>query len=57
VPLLLLLRMGLRIRQKRCHVDKFARALPLFVPALAAFVAGEWVGYLLGPGDALMKVE
>jgi hypothetical protein len=38
-------------------VGKFAASLPLFVPALTALVAGEWVGYLAGPGDALSKVE
>lgn len=57
VPALLLARMGLRVWQKRCHVGAFARSIPLLVPALTAFVAGEWVGYLFGPGDALLKVE
>jgi len=27
------------------------------MPALAVYVAGECVGYLAGPGDALLKVE
>ncbi|MFN2431809.1 MAG: glycosyltransferase family 2 protein [Gemmatimonadota bacterium] len=57
VPALLLARMAGRVWRKRCHVDRFVLALPLFVPALAAFVAGEWIGYLAGPGDALSKVE
>jgi hypothetical protein len=57
VPALLLARMALRVWRKRCRVGKFVISLPLFVPALAAFVAGEWVGYLAGPGDALSKVE
>jgi glycosyltransferase involved in cell wall biosynthesis len=57
VPPLLLARMAQRVWRKRCHVGKFALALPLFVPALTSLVAGEWIGYLLGPGDALGKVE
>lgn len=57
VPGMLLARMAGRIWEKRCHVGKFARSLPLIIPALMVFVAGEWVGYLVGPGDALSKVE
>jgi glycosyltransferase involved in cell wall biosynthesis len=57
VPALLFARMGRRVWQKRCHLDKFVQSIPLLVPALMAFVLGEWVGYLLGPGDALLKVE
>jgi glycosyltransferase involved in cell wall biosynthesis len=57
VPAILLARMALHVWQKRCHVGKFVRSFPLLVPALTVFVAGEWVGYLAGPGDALSKVE
>jgi hypothetical protein len=57
VPGLLLGRMASRIWQKRCHVREFVLSLPLLVPALVVFVAGEWVGYLAGPGDALLNVE
>jgi hypothetical protein len=57
VPAILLSRMALRIWQKRCHVDKFVLTLPLLIPALVVYAAGEWVGYLAGPGDALLKVE
>jgi hypothetical protein len=49
--------MASRVVQKRCRVGKFVATLPLMIPALVVFVAGEWVGYLLGPGDALSKVE
>jgi len=38
-------------------VDKFVKALPLVIPALFVYVCGETMGYLAGPGDALMKVE
>ena len=57
VPLVLFARMTTRVWRKRCHVLKFAMATPLVIPALAVLVAGEWVGYLLGPGHALAKVE
>jgi glycosyltransferase involved in cell wall biosynthesis len=57
IPNLLFLRMSTRVWQKKCHLDKFVQVVPLLIPALIAFVAGEWVGYVLGPGDALSKVE
>jgi hypothetical protein len=57
VPFLLLARIAMRVWRKRCHVDRFLLSVPLLVPALAVYVAGEWMGYLAGPGDALSKVE
>ncbi|HET9763349.1 MAG TPA: glycosyltransferase [Casimicrobiaceae bacterium] len=57
VPFFLLARMGASVVRKRCRVGKFLRALPLLGPALVVLVAGEWVGCLLGPGDALSDVE
>lgn len=57
VPAVLLARMARRVFSKRCRVGKFILALPLTVTALVVLVAGEWVGCLLGPGDALSKVE
>jgi glycosyltransferase involved in cell wall biosynthesis len=57
VPAILWARMAWRVWQKRCHVGKFVQCLPLLMPALLVFVAGEWVGYLTGPGEALSKVE
>jgi glycosyltransferase involved in cell wall biosynthesis len=56
-PFLLLARMAGRVFSRRCRIDKFLQALPLLMPALAVYVAGECVGYLAGPGDALLKVE
>jgi hypothetical protein len=38
-------------------MDKFARSLPLLIPALIVYVAGECIGYVAGPGEALLKVE
>ena len=57
VPLILLARMTQRVFEKRCHIEKFMRAVPLLIPALTVYVAGECVGYVAGPGDALSKVE
>jgi len=57
VPFLLLARMAARVRRQRCHVGRFVASLPLLLPALFVYVAGEFVGYLAGPGNALLKVE
>ncbi|MGH8508945.1 MAG: glycosyltransferase, partial [Gammaproteobacteria bacterium] len=57
IPVMLLGRMALKVYQKRYRSRQFIRTLPLIIPALIVLVAGEWVGYLLGPGDALAKVE
>jgi glycosyltransferase involved in cell wall biosynthesis len=57
VPFLLWARMARRVSEKHCHMDKFVQSLPLMIPALMVYVAGECVGYLAGPGDALLKVE
>jgi hypothetical protein len=57
VPFLLWARMARRVSEKHCHVDKFVQSLPLMIPALMVYVAGECVGYLAGSGDALLKVE
>ena len=37
--------------------DSAEGTMSLIVPALLVYVAGEFVGYLAGPGDALLKVE
>lgn len=57
IPIVLMARMASRVFAKRCRVDRFLAASPLIAIALFAYVAGEWVGYLAGPGDALLKVE
>lgn len=56
-PLLLLGRIGHRVVRSGQRVGKFVQALPLLVPVTVAYVWGEWLGYLLGPGDALERVE
>jgi glycosyltransferase involved in cell wall biosynthesis len=57
IPLLLLGRIARTVIRKRCRVGEFVRSLPLTVPAVTVLVAGEWVGCLLGPGNALTEVE
>lgn len=57
VPFLLLARMGARVFEKKCHVRRFFASMPLIFPALCVYTAGEWMGYALGPGRALLEVE
>lgn len=60
-PLLLLARIAARVLATGTRtgrlVGRFLTALPLLVPVAIAYVWGEWLGYLLGPGDALERVE
>jgi len=56
VPLLLA-RTASRVYRKHHRVDKFIQVLPHLVPITATYVAGEWVGFLAGPGDSLSKIE
>jgi glycosyltransferase involved in cell wall biosynthesis len=57
IPFFLLARISLTVLRKRCRVGKYIRALPLLSFAVLVLVAGEWVGCVLGPGDALSRVE
>lgn len=57
VPWVLLWRIGRRVRAKRARFDQFLRALPVLVPASIAYVWGEWVGLLLGPGESWKRIE
>ncbi len=57
LPALLFARMTLKVISKRCRIGKFILAAPFTLTALVVLVAGEWVGCLLGPGDALSQVE
>ncbi|MGQ0720450.1 MAG: glycosyltransferase [Candidatus Eiseniibacteriota bacterium] len=56
-PFLLLARIASRVFASGHRVVKFLTALPLLVPVAFAYVWGEWLGYLAGPGDALQRVE
>ena len=57
IPFVLLGRMAARVFAKKCHPGKFLLCLPLIVPAMTIYVVGEWMGYALGSGRALMEVE
>lgn len=56
-PILLLARIGSRVANSDLPFSRFVLALPALLPAAGAYVLGEWLGYLVGPGDALEKVE
>lgn len=56
-PFLLLARITHRVIKSGRNIGRLALALPLLVPVAIAYVWGEWLGYLLGPGDALERVE
>lgn len=57
IAVMLLFRMALTVWRKQGPMGAFVRTLPLTVVAIVVLVAGEWVGCLLGPGDALSEVE
>ena len=57
IPFLLLSRIASRVFAKQCYPNKFLLSLPLLIPAMTSYVAGEWMGYAFGPGAALMEVE
>jgi len=56
-PPLLLARIARRVAESGVPFRKFLAATPLLVPVAAAYVGGEWTGYLRGVGDALERVE
>lgn len=56
-PLFLFSRVSSRVLEKRHYLGRYVMTLPLLVPAWFCYTWGEWLGYLLGPGDALKEVE
>jgi glycosyltransferase involved in cell wall biosynthesis len=56
-PILLLGRITRRVLSSGQNLTRFLAALPLLVPVSMAYVWGEWLGYLVGVGDALERVE
>jgi hypothetical protein len=42
---------------KKRHVKEFLIALPLLSIFMISYAFGEFVGYLFGPGQSLLKVE
>jgi glycosyltransferase involved in cell wall biosynthesis len=57
VPVMLIARMARTVLAKGRRVPEFIKTLPLIVPAVTVLVAGEWIGCLFGPGNALSEVE
>lgn len=57
LPPLLLARIAARVVASRRRRGRLLAALPLLVPVAVVYVWGEWLGYLLGAGDALGQVE
>ncbi len=56
-PLFLFARVTRRVLENKRLVPKYVATLPLLFPAWAAYAWGEWLGYLRGPGHALLEVE
>ena len=57
LPALLLARTTSRVLKSGAPKGRFALALPLLVPVAVTYVWGEWLGDLLGAGNALERVE
>lgn len=57
VPFMMLARIGAIVLRKGRRIPQFLATLPLLSVALVVMVAGEWLGCVAGPGDALAKVE
>jgi hypothetical protein len=57
LPAILLARIGLRVLRKGRHLGRFAACLPLIVLFLGVGALGEMLGYLVGPGRSLERVE
>jgi hypothetical protein len=57
LPALLLARVTHTVLKKRRHLARFATAAPLVALFLTVGAFGEMVGYLVGPGRSLEKVE
>lgn len=57
LPPLLLTRVTRNVLTKRKHMRRYAQSLPLIAVFTVAWSAGEFWGYLTGPGDSLVKVR
>lgn len=57
LPFVLLVRIARRVIRSGRNRGRFLLACPLVFVALAVLAAGEWVGCVSGPGDALARVE
>lgn len=57
LPPLLVARVTRNVVHSRTHLGWFVRSLPLIAAFSVVWSAGELVGYLLGPGDSLLRVR
>lgn len=57
LPCLLLARTASRVSQSNAPKLRFLISIPLLIPVAVTYVWGEWLGYLLGAGSALERVE
>jgi hypothetical protein len=57
LPLLLLARMTIKVFQSGHRLGRFIASIPLLIPVTIAYAWGEWLGYLVGIGDSLERVE
>ncbi len=57
IPFLMTWRIAQQVHQKKRHYKAFLMSLPLLTIFMVSYAAGEFVGYLVGPGDSLSKVE
>ena len=57
LPLFLLARISSRVRGNPKLRIQFIKTLPLLIPVVLSYTCGEFLGYLLGPGNALEEVE
>lgn len=56
LPPLLIVRIGRRVWSRGQHLDKFVRALPIILLFMLAWAAGEFVGYIIGPGESALQL-
>ena len=54
---LLWFRTAMRVFKKGQHIGKFISVTPHMVPITATYVFGEWIGFLVGRGNSLSKIE
>jgi glycosyltransferase involved in cell wall biosynthesis len=57
LPVLLIGRIGWRVWTKKRHRDRFLKSFPFLGLFTFCWAWGEFVGYLFGPGESLLKVE
>jgi hypothetical protein len=57
LPVLMTIRIAKPIFQKRRFRKEFLLSLPLLGAFMVSYAAGEFVGYLFGRGESLLKVE